>query len=466
MTDDRGGFVRAVEASRARGCPILVPAGTWLIEDRGIALGGDPITLGSGTTLIGEGANSVLRFRRRSHPAFYGIGLAGAGIAISDITLEVENGGGSWTAAAAAIELCSQLAFTRVRFRGLGARAGNYGFLPLSSDIDGLAFINCRFEDLELGISKQTNDVSTQTNILMEDCSGQRCTEVAEFNSPGLFAGEIRSGSAEVLKLNDSAGGRFDARSLRKGMLIRSIHLPPGTRIASIEGPDHVRFDRPALSGSNRAGARFSAGGCSSGKISRLNVTDIDQWGVGFANCDDWDVEVQGGNIGYELVHIEDACRNFNVSAAGSRCNLRPGVVGSPGAENGMVHVSTGSHHISVDLRDVDLRGGALRGRSAICVQAGGQMGTTGIEIGPHDISVSGRVLLERDSLGVIGYQSSIEFTGLELVNVDPRSRADPMLKLGLTNTSGHLRVRNPGRNIVARLGGGEHRARIEILQD
>ena len=62
---------------------------------------------------------------------------------------------------------------------------------------------------------------------------------------------------------------------------------------------------------------------------------------------------------------------------------------------------------------------------------------------------MAGSVLLRAGTRGVIAYDSSLHFDGLELINSDPASRADPMMRLPGCRISGTVRVRNPGRTLI-----------------
>lgn len=444
--DDGPAFARALAAAQERGVPLLVPAGTFLITDRAIHAGARFVAL-SGMTVFGEGAASVLKFRRALSPSFYGIAVEGRGIGFRDLTFEVDRaGGGYWVAAVAVTAYAADLAFDRVAFRGAGTREGLYGMLPINADIDGLVMRSCHFQGLDFGFAKQTSDVSTQTGITIEDCTGIDCTEVLEFNSPGLFRGHVSANSPIVSDVaEDTTDGPFDTAKLRPGMPVRSIYFPSGTQVAAIEAGRRIRLSRSALRTSPRGDkARLSAGGCRGGVIRNLRVRHIHQWAVGFSNCEDWQVDIRGEDVAYELVHVEDGSRRLDIVAGGVRCNLRTGVVGSPRAENGMVNVSTGSSDITVRFADADLRQSAGGSPIALAVQAGGPMGTTGLEVPPAGVRVTGRVLMSAGCQAVVAYDADLTIADLELVN-DPRSRASPMMTLSGSNWRGTLRVRHPG---------------------
>lgn len=446
VRDDGPAFARALAAAHARGAPLFVPAGTFLVTDQAIHSGARFAAL-TGVTVFGEGVASILRFRRALSPSFYGIAVEGRGVRFRDLVMEADRAeGGSWVAAVAVTAPAVDLVFERVAFRGVGPREGLYGLLTLNADIDGLTMRSCHFQGLDFGFAKQTSDLSTQTGIMVEDCTGIDCTEVLEFNSPGLFRGQVSANSPIVAEVADGGSDApFDMSKLRAGMPVRSIYFPSGTQVVAVEDNQRVRLSRPALRSSPAADkARLSAGGCRNGVIRNLRVRRIHQWAVGFANCEDWQVEITGDEVAYDLVHIEDGSRRFVVVAGGVRCNLRPGVVGSPRAENGMVNVSTGSSDIAVRFVDADLRQSASGSPIALAVQAGGPMGTTGLEIPPARIRVSGRVLMNTGSKGVVAYNSDLVFADLELVN-DAASRASPMMTLSGSNWTGTVRVRHPG---------------------
>lgn len=446
--DNAVAFRRALMAAGPNG-ELYVPAGRFLICDRSIHAGEPPFEIPSGMTLRGAGSRAALRFRRERFGAFYGLTIKGSAIHVRDIALEVETSGSGWTAGVGIVEPASRLRFTNVAFRGIGNRAGHYGILPLSADIDGLTVSACRFETLDFGFARQTTDTSVHRGFLFEDCVGEDCTEVFEINAPGLGFIEARAGSDVIEQLLDESGRPLDLERLRIGQEVRSEAFPPGTVVAGRDPSGRVRLSRAARITSPRGGlTRISSAGASGGVIRNLVARNIGQWAVGFAHCDNWDVDVVGEEIAYELVHIEDGSRNMRVVARGSRCNLEPGVVGSPGADNGMVHISTGSSDIAVRV-SADLTRNASGYPAALCVQAGGLMGTTGREVAPTGISVAGRVLMRAGTRGVIAYDSGLHFDGLELINPDPASRADPMMRLPGCTISGTVRVHNSGQALI-----------------
>ena len=445
-TDNGPALARALSAAARSHASLHVPPGTFTVEDTHVFRSGSPFVPPAGSTIHGEGSQSVLRFRRSCFASFYGLTIQHDDILFRDLVIEVDRSGGTWTAGACAVAPVKNLRFVRVTFRGLGGRAGHYGVMPLSADIDGLLFDHCRFEGLDFGYVKGTSDVSTQVNINVNDCTGRDCTEVLELNSPGLFFGVVTEGSPVVTGITGSEGEALDTTRLFSGLPVRNRRLPPGTTVVSVDSASQITLSAPAVAGA--AGGRpcrFSAGGCRNGVVRNLRAKDIGQWAVGLANCENWQVEAYGEDIGYELVHIEDGSRNLNVVAGGARCNTQRGVVGSPGASNGMVHISTGSSDVAVRFATADLTKNLGGCPNALCIHAGGIMGTTGLEVDPKGIVVSGRVLLKAGTQAVVAYNSDIRFEDLELINVDPASLADPMMQLNGCMWSGSLRVRNPG---------------------
>lgn len=446
---DNAGALRAALAAVGPGGSLRVPAGQFLVLDRSIHEGAPPFRLPAGLTLSGEGARSVLRFRRDQFPSFYGLTIQDAGITIRDLTLEVDRAGSGWAAAAGIVGATRDLRFSNVGFAGVGGRGGHHGIMPIGADIDRLMVERCHFERLDFGFVRDTADTAIHRQLSFTDCVAEDCTEVFEINAPGLGFIETTAGSAVIERLVDEAGSPLSAERLPVGKEFRSAAFPAGTRIVGRDRAGRLIANRPALATAHRdRRARLSAGGASGGSIRNLVARNIGQWAVGLANCDGWDVEVHGDEVGYELVHIEDASRNIRVVAGGSRCNLLPGVVGSPSADNGMVHVSTGSSDISVRL-DADLtanRGGRPVG---LCVQPGGPMGTTGREVAPTGVTISGRVLLKEGTKGVVAYESGLTFDQLELINASPASRADPMMRLAGCTIYGSVGVRNPGRSVI-----------------
>jgi hypothetical protein len=449
-TDNAAALRQAFAALGPSGM-LTVPAGRFLVSDRSIHEGAPPFTVPRGFTVSGDGARSVLLFQRERFGAFYGLALRENDILVRDMALEVDTAGSGWTAAAAIVGATGNLRFANVRFAGTRVRSGHYGILPLGADLDGLTVSGCRFERLDFGFSRQTTDTSVHRGLSFVDCIGEDCTEVFEINSPGLAFVTTRAGSDIVEELVDETGRALDPGRLRVGQAVRGPLFAPGTVIAGRDPSGRLRMSNPAVRTAppDRRG-RLSVGAASGGTIRNLVVRNIGQWGVGLANADDWDVEVQGEGVGYELVHIEDGSRNIRVRAGGSRCNLLPGVVGSPGAENGMVGISSGSHDISVRLETADLtHNEGAHSPAGLCVLAGGMMGTTGMVVPPTGISVSGRVLLRTGTRGVVALEGALRFDGLELINPDPGSRADPMMRLPGCAISGTVRVHNPGATLI-----------------
>lgn len=445
-TDNGAALSRALAEAARLNLPLEVPPGIFVVEDTHVHQGLGGFVPHAGARIYGAGPESRLRFRRSAFRSFYGLDIRHDNISLRDLAVEMDNHGGDWTAGICITASVRQLLLTRVTFRGIGDRAGHYGVMPLNADVVGLGFQECHFEKLDFGLLKMTSDVSSQTGISLVDCTGRDCTEIVELNSPGLFRGSTRAGSPVVASISDDHGEPFDTAHLVAGQEVRSVLFPAGTRVASVDGPARVTLSAPALATSPAGNkARFSAGGCRGGVIRNLRVVDIGQWPVGLAHCENWEVEVYGEEVGYELVHVEDGSSRLRIVAGGRRCNLRPGVVGSPGADNGMVHIASGSHDIEVHFADADLRASQGPNAVALCVQAAGVMGTTGAEVNPRGITVGGRVLLKAGTRAIVAYDTDIRFAALELINPDPASRADPMLKLYGCTWTGSLRVHNPG---------------------
>lgn len=451
-TDDGPALRRALAALARRGGALRVPSGDFVIEDRSIVAGGVPYRLPPGATLTGDGPGSRLMFRRVAGAAFYGLTIDGSDIAVRDLTLAVDSRGSGWTAAVGIIAAAARLRFSGVMFTGTRVRGGHQGILPIDADLDDLVVERCGFRTLEFGFTRQTTDSSDHRGLRFLDCVASDCTEVFEFNAPGLSRGVTRRGSALLSDLTDDDGRPLIPR-VRVGQAIRSPAFPPGTRVLAVGPGRSVRLDRPALTDSppDRP-TRVSAGSCSGGVVRNLRCSNIGQWAIGMAHCDNWDVSVQGADVQYELVHLEDGCRGIRVSVDGVRCNLSPGVVGSPKADNGMVHVSTGCRDVAVRFDDADLtqHRGALT--NALCLQPG-VMGTTGERRATDNVTVSGRVLLRAGTRAVTAYETGIHFDRLELRNVDPWSRADLMLRLPGCRMSGTVLVLNPETVLEAGYG-------------
>src|SRR5690606_37843991 len=136
--------------------------------------------------------------------------------------------------------------------------------------------------------------------FLFEDCVGEDCTEVIEINAPGLGFIEARAGSDIIEHLLDENGKLLEIGRLRVGQEVRSEAFPAGTVVVSHEPGGQARLSQPARVSSPRGQlTRISSGGASGGVIRNLVARNIGQWAVGFANCDNWDVDVQGEEIDY-----------------------------------------------------------------------------------------------------------------------------------------------------------------------
>lgn len=443
-TDNGAAFSRAMREAATRKLTLYVPPGIFLIEDRFVAGGGAGHAMTRDMRIHGSGAESVLRFVRRDARSFYGLAIEQDGARLSDLVIEVDRAGTGWAAGVAVTKPVRDIGFTRVIFRGRGGRAGLYGIMPLDADIDGCSIASCRFEGLDFGYAKQSTDVSIQSRFMITDCIAENCTEGLEFNSPGLFFGRVIAGSPVIAELSEEGGAPFAAGRLRVGQPVRGIAFPDGAKIVSIDDPRRITLDRPALR--NVPLTRLSAGGCRDGVIRNFRARDIGQWALGFSNCENWAVEAYGEDIAYELVHVEDGSRNFRIRAGGERCNLKPGVVGSAGASNGLVHISTGSRDMSVFLDKVDLRRSGRGNPHALCLQAGGPMGTTGEERDPVGITVSGHVIIGRGTHAIIAYNSELFFDNFVLEQADASVRQQPLMKLFGGKWSGRIRVRNSDR--------------------
>ena len=461
-TDDGPALRLALAELERRGGTLRIPDGDFLIEDRTIVVGGTPYRIPPGTTLAGNGSASRLRFRRVAGAAFYGLTIDGPGIAMRDLALVVDTAGSGWTAAIGIVAASGDLRFDGVAFSGSGVRTGHHGILPVDADLDGMTVERCSFQTLEFGFARQTTDPADHRRLRFLDCIADDCTEVFEFNAPGLSKAATRLGSPLLTAMTDDDGRSLPPR-LRPGQAIRSAAFPADTRVVAIEA-DGVRLSKPAITTSPpNQPTRVSAGRCSQGMIRNLRCSNIGQWAVGMAHCDDWDVDVAGHDIQYELVHLEDGCRDIRIVVDGARCNLSPGVVGSPKADNGMVHVSTGCRDITIRFAVADLtrNRGALV--NALCLQPG-IMGTTGLRQATSGIVVSGRILLREGTRGITAYETDIRFDALELRNVDPRSRAGPMLRLPGCRISGTIAVLNPGTLLEAGYGASGEFAAVRTL--
>ena len=260
LTDDGPALARALSAAARLNAPLHIPPGTFAVEDTHVFRSRSPFIPPARSTIHGTGSRSVLRFRRGNFDAFYGLTIQHDDVLFSDLVIEVDRNGGSWTAAACVVAPVKNLRFVRVAYRGLGARAGHYGVMPLNADIDGLVLDHCHFERLDFGFLKQTSDFSTQANISVIDCTARDCTEVLEFNSPGLFFGGVTEGSPVVKGITDSERNPLDMTRLSSGLLVRTRRFPPGT--TARRAWSHLRFG----CGDGNAGGGLSSGPhCSTG---------------------------------------------------------------------------------------------------------------------------------------------------------------------------------------------------------
>lgn len=462
-TDCAPAFARALTAADMGGWRLHVPAGRFLISDRTLAASGAELTLPEGFALEGAGRyRATLIFSRNVSPSFYGLAISRPRVRVSDIAIETDTAGSGWTAAIAITGPAEDVHIERVAFRGVGTRTGHIGIFPIAADIDRLTVDDCSFDRLDFGFVRQTTDTSDHRNLAFLDCVAEDCTEVFEFNAPGLMFAATRRGSTVIEELTDQDGAIINPSGLRPGQLLRSAAFPRETRIVEIGRDGRVVTNRAAaITTSSESRARLSAGFSERGIVRNLRCRNIAQWAVGLAHCHSWDIEAQGENVAYELVHIEDGSSAIRVTASGVLCNTARGVVGSPTADNGMVHVSTGSRNVHVRFALADLTSNRGGSPNALCIQAGGPMGTTGLEVDPRGIQVSGRVLLRTGCSAVIAYRSDIHFNGLELVNPNPDARASPMMQLFGCRWSGTVAVHNPGKIVEA---GAGSRGRFESV--
>lgn len=446
-TDNADALKRAFSAIGPSG-RLTIPKGRFLIRDT--TLGSAPLVVPAKASIIGDGKDSILEFRREKIPALYGLTVAGDGIHLANLSLAVDTGGSGWTAAIGITRPIRDLWLDNVRFVGRGGRTGHIGILPLGVDLDNLRVTECHFERLDFGFTRQTSDTSIHRGLVFSDCSAFDCTEVLEFNSPGLLMIETTVGSREVSRVLDANGQDMDTRAVRLGQAIRSDAFPSGTIFVGRTPAGGLLANNAALRTTSPGyPARLSTGASIGGKVSNLRAVEIGQWAVGLANCADWDIEVYGREIGYELVHVEDGSSDIHIRTGGERCNLKPGVVGSPQAINGMVHVSTGSHDIVVDFATADLTKNPRDHPVALCVQAGGLMGTTGREIAPSRITVGGTVMLQAGGKGVVAFDSDLRFADLFLIGTDTDVLTAPMLRLPGCSISGSVKVHNGGDRLI-----------------
>lgn len=449
LTDNAEALRRALAGVGPNGA-LFVPPGNFRVFDDSFAKGGAPLALPVGITIIGEPGRSILRFTRRNLQSFYGLAILSDGITLRGLDLRCESLLDGWTAAVAITANSRNLKMQQVRFVGVGRRTGHYGILPIGADIENLAVEHCHFERLDFGFSRQTSDTSDCRNLSFTDCTGVDCTEVIEVNAPGLLLVETSAGSSVVRQIFDADGGKIAPSRLKMGQVVRCSAFPAGTRVAGVTATGLLQLSESArFTTRPDKPARLSAGSASHGKIDNLSVSNIGQWAVGLAHCDDWDISVNGINVGYELVHIEDGSRHILVKVEGANCNMKPGVVGSPGAENGMVHISTGSQDVAVIFDNVDLRRSAGPKAVGLCVQPGGLMGTTGREIAPTGIRVSGKIISCETSMVAVAFESELRFEGLQIVTPEQAGRSKPQMRLAGCKVGGTVRMSDSDQLLV-----------------
>lgn len=434
-------FGRCLALARARKQSIFVPRGVFRISDRAVFDGAGENLLEAHIEIFGEGAESVLHFYNERFPSMYGLAIGGEGVAVRDLTLSVANTGTGWTAAACVTGDTVDLTIDSVRFVGVGNSGRKFALMSNQADISGLTIRNCTFEQLDYALFRETGDPAVHSGFVIADCTLRDCLVGFEMNAPGLILATPREGSKILSNLKTIDGQPYPADRLRVGRELRSPVLASGTVVAAVLDKSAIELSRPPLPTANGSVQRVSAGRCSNGRIERLRCSRIGQWAVGLANCDHWVIDVQGEDVGLELVHIEDATRHVAVTVKGRRTNLEPGVVGSPSAPNGMVNIITGSHDISVHFDNVDLGADLLPARNAVCILAGGPMGTTGAEVAPHGITLSGTLFLGSNDRAVAAYNASLMFDALTVLDSRADAARKPLMVLNGCSWKGKLRL-------------------------
>ena len=449
IADNFHALQRALTAIGPSGT-LYVPPGNFKLLDDNAAAGARPLTLTDGQQLLGQPGRSILTLSRRKLAAFYGLAVAGDGILIEGLEFRCASARPGWTAAIAITGNSRNTTFRRTAFIGQGGRSGHYGVLPIGADLDHFTMEQCRFQSLDFGFLRQTSDTANYRDMNFLDCTGVDCTEVIEINAPGLLFVETRAGSPALEKIADPDGGAIPATALKKGQPIRCEAFPPGTIVTGIDRSGQPLLNNAARS-SSRPGKpfRLSAGSASQGRIANLTVRNIGQWAVGMANCDDWDIEVTGDTVGYELVHIEDASRNIRLKVSGTNTNLQRGVVGSPAAENGMVQISSGCSDIRVEFVSVDLRQTSSANPVGLCVYPGGIMGTTGREVAPTGIRVAGRIICGSRGRAVVAFESELMFDNLAVITSSPLDALVPRMRLAGCRISGTVRTNMPRQSLI-----------------
>ena len=448
-TDNFEAFRRALSAIGPSGT-LYVPPGVFKMYDEGAFRGAQPLVLTDGQKILGESGRSILGISRRKLSAFYGLAIAGDGIQIDGLEIRCESALPGWTAGVAITGNSRDTTIRQTAFVGQGGRSGHYGVIPIGVDLEHFSMEQCHFRGLDFGFFRQTSDTASYQYLNFIDCTGVDCTEVIEINAPGLLFVETKEGSSILYRVTDPAGGIIAATALKKGQPVRCEAFPAGTRVAGTDRSGQVVLSNAAIFSSKSAEPfRLSAGGASHGRISNLVAREIGQWAVGMANCDDWDIDVAGEGIGYELVHIEDASRDIRVKVSGSNTNLQRGVVGSPDAENGMVQISSGSRDIRVQFDSVDLSGSNSTNPVGICVQAAGIMGTTGREVAPTGIQIAGTIICGSRSRAVVAFESELIFDDLTLIGSPPSNNAVARMRLAGCKISGTVRTNTSRQSLI-----------------
>lgn len=421
---------------------LYIPPGHFKLYDDRAFQGEPPLILTDGQVVFGDPERSVLSVSRRNLSAFYGLGIAGEAVRVEGLEFRCASTRPGWTAGIAITDDSRDVTLRQVAFVGQGGRSGHYGVLPTGADLTHFTMESCHFQGLDFGFLRGTSDTAVYRYLNFINCVGIDCTEVIEINAPGLLFVETRVDSAVIDRITDSNGNLVKTTGLKAGQSIRCEAFPTGTRVAGKDTSGRLMLSAPSLLTSlPDKPLRLSSGGATHGRITNLRVRDIGQWAVGMANCDDWDIDVTGENIGYELVHIEDASRNIRVRVSGSNTNIKPGVVGSPKADNGMVQILTGVHNVQVQFDSVDLRRSDLPHPVGICVQPGGIMGTTGQEIGPTAIRIGGKLICDDRARAVVAFESELIFDDLTVIT-SPNSNVDrPRMRLAGCRVSGTVRT-------------------------
>ncbi len=188
------------------------------------------------------------------------------------------------------------------------------------------------------------------------------------------------------------------------------------------------------------------AGSWRHGTIKGAFCKNISQFPVAFAgaNCSHWDVQVQGHDNEFELVHVEASAHDIDIHVSGYLNNKTAGTVGSPGAVNGAVQVITGSYDIRVS-GSFDLRQNTTGSPNGVVVQPGG-----GAE--PYNISVHNATFLcKAGTIGVFGQNIGQGTRGILDISEcvfenETGSKSSKLIEVPFSRLSGHNnKFVNPG---------------------